>query len=104
MGKNGDHPDDFIYDPVTHAYSAPGEPTEWNSEVYEENVRQILEQRLNAPPIPPEKLHVPAGTLDVPASWRKSRRQLNLFAGLSDENESSSTEQLDESDEESAEE
>src|SRR5205823_5303648 len=77
-------PDDFIYDPVTHSYSAPGEPTEWNAEVYEENVRRYLEERAGAPPTPEEQQPVPAGTLGGTAKRRKSRsggpkQQLGLF-------------------------
>jgi hypothetical protein len=44
-------PDDFIYDPETHSYYAPGEGSEWNAEVFAEMVRQIDEELRNAPPI-----------------------------------------------------
>jgi len=81
-------PDDFIYDPDSHSYYAPGEPSSFDSEAECQKIREIVEQQRRAPPIPPEQLRVPAGTLDVPASWRKSlsggpkrqpQQQLDLF-------------------------
>jgi hypothetical protein len=78
-------PDDFIYDPVSHSYYAPGEPSSFDAEAFCQSIREITEERRRAPPIPREQLLVPAGTLHVPASRRKSlgcrpeERQRGLF-------------------------
>ncbi len=87
-------PDDFIYDPVTHAYYAPGEPTEFDAEAFSQSIREIVEERRNAPPIPPEKLRVPAGTLSDPAKRRKSLGvERGLLFDLSDDEDTPAKEQ-----------
>jgi len=87
-------PDDFIYDPVDHSYYPPGEPTEWNSEVYEENVRRFFEERRNAPPIPRPQSRLPAGTLKGPSKRRKSLRvERGLLFDLSADEDSATAEQ-----------
>jgi hypothetical protein len=81
-------PDDFIYDPETHSYYAPGEVSTFDAEAFHQETMRIIEEVRREPPIPPEKLRVPPGTLDVPPAWRKSlggERQRDLFSDLSDD-------------------
>lgn len=88
-------PDDFIYDPVSHSYYAPGEPSSFDVEAFSQSIREIVEERRRAPPIPREQLLVPAGTLHVPPSRRKSLggRQEERQRGLFDDEDAPADEQ-----------
>jgi hypothetical protein len=81
-------PDDFIYDPETNAYYAPGEPCTSNPQEELEKLQEVIEGiRWEGPHlISVDELRA-AGALDVPPAWRKSlggqRDQRDLLSGLS---------------------
>lgn len=82
-------PDDFIWDPELQAWYAPGEPAPFDMEAWRRDFDKLREELRRQPPIPPEKLKVPPGTLDVPPAWRKSLggNERDLFSDLSEDDE-----------------
>lgn len=86
-------PDDFIYDPETHSYYPPGEPTTFDAEAW---MRDFEEARRRGDfgdgrLISADELRA-AGALRKPGKRRKSlggrpKEQLDLFAGLEDADE-----------------
>jgi len=59
-------------------------------EAWRRDFQQTLEEIRKLPPIPPDKLRVPPGTLDVPPAWRKSLggEERDLFSELIGDDES----------------
>ena len=88
-------PDDFIWDPELEAWYQPGEATPFDIEALRRRIQQTIEENSKDPPIPPEKLRVPPGILDVPPSWRKSLggEERDLFSELPEDDENSEEEQ-----------
>jgi hypothetical protein len=88
-------PDDFLWDPEAQAWYPPGTPSEFDLEAWRRNFEQTLEEIRKLPPIPPEKLRVPPGTLDVPPAWRMSLggEERDLFSELPEDDENSEQEQ-----------
>lgn len=84
-------PDDFIWDPEYQAWFPPGTPCDLGLEAWRRDFEQTLEEIRKLPPIPPEKLRVPPGTLDVPPAWRKSLGgdERDLFSELPEDDENS---------------
>jgi hypothetical protein len=94
--RNPTIPDDFIYDPETHAYYAPGEPVNWDIEA---ELREFEEARRRGDfgdgrLISVDELRA-AGALVTPETRRKTlgggppkKQQLDLFdAMLGDDDE-----------------
>jgi hypothetical protein len=77
------------------AWYQPGEGTSFDPEAWQRNFEQHLDEMRKEPPIPPEKLRVPPGTLDVPPAWRKSLGggERDLFSDLTEDDEDSEEEQ-----------
>jgi hypothetical protein len=63
-------PDDFIYDPETNSYYAPGEPSTYDAEAEFREIKKFREE-CRGGVITVDELRA-AGALDVPAAWRKS--------------------------------
>ena|SRR5579872_4140027 len=89
-------PADFIWDPETESWYAPGTPVNWDMEAEREETNRIIEEARRLPPIPPEKLRVPPGTLDVPPAWRKSLgEERDLFSEVIEDDKNSEKEEPD---------
>ncbi len=88
-------PDDLIWDPEYEAWIQPGEGTPFDAEAWQRNFEKHQEEHRRDPPIPPEKLRVPPGTLDVPPAWRKSLGggERDLFSDLTEDDQNSEEEQ-----------
>jgi hypothetical protein len=88
-------PDDFIYDPETDAYYAPGEPSYDDAEERSKELQQIIrELPTDGPHLISVYMLRAMGALDCPPEWRKSLGvpkkgplQGSLFADLDDEEE-----------------
>ena len=81
-------PIDFIWDPELEAWYQPGEATPFDAEAWERTFAKHQEEHRREPPIPPEKLRVPPGTLAVPPAWRKSLGgESGLFSKLTEDDE-----------------
>src|SRR5207247_710648 len=65
-------PDDFIYDPETDAYYAPGEPSPFDVDAWMRDVEKELEEIRRQPPVPPEAVKI-SDVFAVPAARRKPR-------------------------------
>jgi hypothetical protein len=79
-------PADFTFDEELQSWIPPGEPSNYDAQAEHEKTLRIIEKVRAEPPIPPEELIVPAGVLDVPASWRKSlSEERNLFSDVSED-------------------
>ncbi|HEX5270113.1 MAG TPA: hypothetical protein VFW33_06500 [Gemmataceae bacterium] len=89
-------PDDLIWDPELEAWIQSGEATPFDHEAWERKFAQHQEEHRREPPIPPEKLRVPPGVLEVPAAWRKSLGggERDLFSELPEDDENFDDEQL----------
>jgi hypothetical protein len=88
-------PDDLIWDPESESWIQPGEATPFDAEAWRRNFEKHQEEHRREPPIPPEKLRVPPGVLDVPPAWRKSLGggERDLFSELPEDDENSDSEQ-----------
>lgn len=86
-------PEDFIYDPDTDAYFAPGEPGYDDAEERLKELQQIIrELPTDGPHLISVDMLRAMGALDCPPEWRKSLgvpkpkpQQGSLFDGLDDD-------------------
>lgn len=87
-------PDDFIYDPETNSYYAPGEPCTVDFEERRRRTDKIIEEVRREYPIPRQRIKVPFKLVKsssrrklTPQKEKPEQGQRDLFSDLVDDND-----------------